>query len=133
MTSPTPYSTFEVTLPATEYFLRDYRTTSFTLRHHVNEPYALTLVIDNGYSWEFDRSMLVAGVSEAVGEGNVRVFPVRADISLVGIAMRRDHDGMVLITKKDLIEKFLICLESLSPLNADRSSLLDAELENFFK
>ena len=123
----------EVTLPATEYFLRDYKETSFTLRHDPHEPYALTLVIDNGYSWEFDRSMLITGASEAVGEGNVRVFPVQADTSLLGIAMRRDSDGMVLITKKDLIEKFMLCLEFVSPLEADYSAQVEEELENFFK
>jgi hypothetical protein len=84
------------------------------LRYHVRDPYAVTVVFDrDGHevTWVFGRGLLIKGLHEPTGEGDVQVFPsVGADgraVVLLGLRSSTGH-ALVQAEARDVLS-FLAC------------------------
>jgi hypothetical protein len=84
------------------------------LRYDPADPYAVTVAFLQGRGevvWLFGRDLLIRGVSEPVGEGDVRVFPsLDADGHAVIALVLRAPTGQALVTARaEDVLGFLAC------------------------
>jgi hypothetical protein len=92
--------------------------------YSAHEPYAVTLAFrtDQGrwVEWSFARELLVTGLSEAAGIGDVRVRPDLASAQdLLAVEIESPDGYAVVEIERDDVERFLDASDAIVPLGAE--------------
>jgi hypothetical protein len=92
---------------------------SVDLRYDTGDPYAVRAVFrvapDQQIAWVFARELLAQGLTEASGDGDVRIWPTRQDGSDLVCIVLRSPDGEALLAAQsaELVEfldaSFALC------------------------
>jgi hypothetical protein len=109
-----------------------------SLRYEPKDPYAVHVVFHAGdepgaeVSWSFARQLLVDGMREPAGMGDVRVWPWLGDEGPVAALALSSPDGHALFeVPRQSLETFLASTYTQVPLGAEGEHLdLDATLAN---
>lgn len=99
------------------------------LRYDVTDPYAITLLFDNGAAgtieWIFARNLLAAGMRAPCGDGDVRIWPAEGR-NQVFIQLSSPSGRAVFAAMTGRIGPFLEQTRRLVPYGAE-SGLLDLD------
>ena len=79
--------------------------TTFSYRH--DDPFAITITFlthEGDLPWTFSRELLITGLSEPAGEGDVRVWPSLDDIGRSIVVVELSSPDGHLVTRADALE-----------------------------
>ncbi|HEY5201097.1 MAG TPA: SsgA family sporulation/cell division regulator [Acidothermaceae bacterium] len=103
------------------------------LRYDARDPFAVSVSFDAGVNqieWTFARDLLDKGLWEAVGDGDVKVWP-RA--GAVFLALCSPSGKAVLETRRPAIADFMARIERIVPVGRESEFVdVDRELESLF-
>jgi hypothetical protein len=103
------------------------------LRYDAGDPFAVSVSFDAGVNqieWTFARDLLDKGLWEAVGDGDVKVWP-RA--GAVFLALCSPSGKAVLETRRPAIADFMARIERIVPVGRESEFVdVDRELESLF-
>ena len=106
------------------------------LRYQADDPWAVRVTFQTGgdddgtVEWMFARQLLTDGIREAVGEGDVRVWPSMADGErVVNLAMASPSGSALFEIDRDALVEFLQQTYLAVPTGSEEDAVdLDAEL-----
>ena len=108
-------------------------TSQFSFSRH--DPYAVTLRFlvdgDQWVTWSFARDLLEQGITAAVGEGDVQIWPGDRDgARCVFLHTRSPHGAATFMLSLTIVVEFLLSTLALVPSGTESDFLdLDAEIE----
>jgi hypothetical protein len=106
------------------------------LRYDSNDPWAVRVAFQTGgegdgvVEWMFARQLLTDGVAQAVGEGDVRVWPaLHGDERVINLAMASPSGAALFEIDRDALVEFLQQTYLAVPTGSEEDVVdLDAEL-----
>ncbi|MGB8651031.1 MAG: SsgA family sporulation/cell division regulator [Mycobacteriales bacterium] len=107
------------------------------LRYDSNDPWAVRVAFQTGgegdgvVEWMFARQLLTDGVAQAVGEGDVRVWPaLHGDERVINLAMASPSGAALFEIDRDALVEFLQQTYLAVPTGSEEDVVdLDAELQ----
>jgi hypothetical protein len=103
------------------------------LRYDARDPFAVSVSFDAGVNqieWTFARDLLDKGLWEAVGDGDVKVWP---HAGAVFLALCSPSGKAVLETRRPAIADFMARIERIVPVGRESEFVdVDRELEGLF-
>src|SRR5690606_5882618 len=104
-----------------------------TLHYDAADPLAVTALFDDGgdkpVRWVFSRALLVTGLDRLTGNGDVVIWPPRADDGepAIHVRLRPPHGDALLEAPADAVERFLSSTARLVPPGTEHQAIdLDA-------
>ena len=85
--------------------------TQAEFRYNPSDPYAVQLVVSSGEvtrTWLFARELLVVGLVEAAGLGDIQIWPGFTDVGeVVLIELASEEDEVILAARSSEVTRFL--------------------------
>ena len=114
------------------------RTLEGALRYDPADPYAVTTTFRTGgldVNWTFARDLLIEGVYEPTGDGDVHLWPCLSETgaAVLMIELVSETGGVLVEAPTAAVQKFINQMLAAVPQGAESDLLdLDAELSAFF-
>jgi hypothetical protein len=103
------------------------------LEYRRNEPYTVAATFrigtDEGVQWLFARDLLVSGVIDAAGSGDVRIAPLESDPDTITIELRSPDGHALLMAPAASLADFLAATHAVVGVGAEYVAVdIDDEL-----